>query len=136
MGTALRLMPMKDSEVLALSHGEIKKPNLAIKAKNMKPEKNGLFDPEITGGKKGQRWGHIRLADPLPNPVYAKSTALVLGIKEKDIPAIISGEKELPNGRSGAEGIKESLKEINVSKAWQEARDQLHDPKLKRAKTE
>ena len=132
-GHQLRLMPMTDKETLALSRGEIKKPNMAVKAKNMKEEKGGLFDPDVTGGKGGQHWGHIKLSEPLPNPVFAKSVALLLGVKEKQIPEIISGEVKLPDGSTGAEAIHTALKKIDVKKEWAAQKERLNDPKLKKS---
>ncbi|MFW5895176.1 MAG: hypothetical protein ACOCT9_00380, partial [archaeon] len=61
-----QLMAMTDDEVEEMSSGEINDA-LMVKAKNLKEEKGGLFDPQITGGKDGgQKWTHINLEEPMP----------------------------------------------------------------------
>jgi len=52
----LRLMPLTDKDVLEMSSGELKNPTGVLRAKDLKPEKGGLFDEEITGGPTGERW--------------------------------------------------------------------------------
>lgn len=51
-----QLMPLTDKDVLAMSAGELTNPTAVLRAKDLKPEKGGLFDEDITGGVEGERW--------------------------------------------------------------------------------
>ena len=131
-GTHVRLMPMNDAEVLKLSRGEIKRPTRTLRGKDDRPEPGGLFDPTITGGSEGgAHWGHIRLHEPMPNPIHAKSIARVLGIQETDIPLIIEGKMKLPGDLYGGRGIRTALSRIDVNKELAKTRAELKDPKLR-----
>ncbi len=131
-GTKLRLIPMTDKEILERSRGEIRNPTKTVHGKNDKPVAGGLFDSDITGGAEGGgHWGHIRLAEPMPNPVYAKAIAHTLGIREDDIPLIIEGKKKLPGGQYGGRGFREVLSKINLDKEIETTRAALDNTALK-----
>lgn len=51
-GSVLSLMPLTDKHVEQMSSGEVKNP-LVVRAKDLMPEKGGLFDPIVTGGLAG-----------------------------------------------------------------------------------
>ena len=130
-GAEIRLMPRSDEEVRALSRGEITRPTRGIRGKDDRPEPGGLFDPVITGGPLGQHWGHIELVEPMPNPVYARSIANTLGIKERDIPNIIEGKAKLPDGTYGGAAIRAALAKIDIDKEMKRTKSALEDPKVK-----
>ena len=75
----VKLAPLTDDDVKEVSRGEIKEP-LFVKAKDMSPEQNGLFDPGITGGLTGTHWGHISLSEPVINPVFEKPATILAKI--------------------------------------------------------
>lgn len=130
-GSTYRLMPLTDTEVLALSRGEIKKPNLAVVAKNMAPDKQGIFDPHILGGRDGNHWGHIALFEPMPNPVFEKSIALILGEKQEDIQKVIEEEHSLGKHGTGTAALVKALKAVDVEHELKATRKQLDDPHLR-----
>jgi DNA-directed RNA polymerase subunit beta' len=130
-GSHLRLIPNTDEEVEALSRGEVTRPDLAVIAKNVKPEKGGIFDTRIFGGQNGRHWGHIKLVEPMPNPVFAKPVAQLLNIKPDEIEQVISGKKKLPKYGTGPKALQEALKAINVDDAMKKVQTQLKDPKVK-----
>jgi hypothetical protein len=134
-GSSVRIVPRTDAETRALSRGAIKKPTLALRGKDDAPMQHGLFDPTITGGPgaAGMHWGHIELADTLPNPVYAKPIAHALGIDQDDIPEILSGKQEL-NGMTGPKAFQHALGALNVKKELSQLRTTLADPKVKEGK--
>jgi len=136
-GGTVRIIPRTDAETLALSRGEIKRPTRTLRGKDDRPEPGGLFDPHITGGSEGgTHWGHIRLHEPMPNPIHARAISRVLGIQEADISDIIEGKKKLPGGQYGGRGFREALSKINVDKELKDAKDALKDPKIKEAALE
>jgi len=125
-GTKFVAAPLTDKEILAMSHGEIEKP-LALKSNNLMPEKGGLFDPVKTGGIDGNRFNHISLATPIPNPLMLKAIVSVARLpKAESLTAILDGSlavtpdgkitKELDTGAAGGAGVVNLLKNINVKK--------------------
>lgn len=125
-GTKFVAAPLTDREILAMSHGEIEKP-LALKSNNLMPEKGGLFDPIKTGGIDGNRFNHIALATPIPNPLMLKAIASVARLpKAESLNEIINGTiavtedgkltKELDKGAVGGPGVVNLLKNIDVKK--------------------
>lgn len=121
-GTGVRLSPMTSKEVLHLAGGgknEITKGHLTLKAKNLKEEAGGLFDPAATGGLGGDKWSFIRLAEPMPNPIFVGQhnmpgpVPVLLGMGMKDIEAVMAGKQTI-DGKIGGAAIEHALKKINV----------------------
>lgn len=85
--------------------GEVSKAKNKGKKKDLKediPVEGGLMDPKIFGeletpeGRK--KWGYIKLAVPLPNPVFMENVSynpynLLTGIKTTDLQALTVGRK-------------------------------------------
>jgi DNA-directed RNA polymerase subunit beta' len=130
-GTSIRMIPRTDEETRKLSAGALTKASKGRWAEGDEPVKGGLFDRNITGGPSGQRWSHIELVEPMPNPVFSKAIAHTLGIKETDIPDIIEGKKKLPDGGYGGKAFRESLAKLDLDKEIVRTREALKDPKLK-----
>jgi DNA-directed RNA polymerase subunit beta' len=130
-GTSVRMIPRTDAETRKVSAGELTKASKGRWAEGDEPVKGGLFDRNITGGPAGQRWSHIELVEPMPNPVFSKAIAHTLGIKETDIPDIIEGKKKLPDGGYGGKGFRDALSKLDINKEIEKAREELKDPKLK-----
>ena len=103
------ILPMTDKDVTRLSGGAIHEPlTFQVKGDKLIPEKGGLFDPERVG-VLGERYNHIELSQPLPNPISEDFLRKLLGVTK-------DGYMELV--RSGA--ISEKLKAINVDKKLEE----------------
>lgn len=136
-GSMLRLVPQSDAETLKWAggaKGEVTKPGLTVAAKNMAPKGGGLFDPDIFGHDK-QRWGYIKLAAPMPNPVFAEAITHILNLPDRRAPAknleqIISGGLKV-NGKTGAAGLREALASIDVDSELKKLRAKIDDPKVK-----
>jgi DNA-directed RNA polymerase subunit beta len=90
-GGTLTAAPLTDREILGMSNGEIKDASL-FSAKNLEPEKGGLFDPAITGGMRGTKWSHYRLPEPIINPLMEKPTKSILGLSTKEFEGIATGK--------------------------------------------
>jgi DNA-directed RNA polymerase subunit beta' len=140
-GNTINLMPLTDKNVLEMSNGAIKDPGRMVIGKNLKPEEHGLFDPKVTGGVDGTKWAHIKLPEPMPNPIFEKAITSLTGLKQKDFDAVMSGEKAI-HPKTGAfvkpeEGLRSGLAishllgKIDVQKELRAAQARLADPALK-----
>jgi len=123
-GHSLTLTPMTNAEILRLSNGEIKDPGLTVRAKDLREEAGGLFDPKITGGVGASKWAHITLAEPMPNPVFEEAILFIAGITGVEYHDILAGKKKI-NGKSGGEAIQELLRGINVDTELARAEEDL-----------
>ena len=91
-GTQLSLLPLTDKEVGLLSSGEIPNPTKAIRRNDLTPEPGGLFDPQILGGLKGEKWGHLELAEAIPNPALEKGVMALTGLKKVELVGLMEGK--------------------------------------------
>ena len=114
-GDMINIFPVTDSDITKLSTGEIKNPKF-IKAKDMSPEKGGFFDFGLTGGPVGEKWAHLSLPEPFPNPLMEDSLAQILDLSKKDFENILYGKQKL-NGLTGGKAIHEALKKIDIDKS-------------------
>lgn len=140
-GNTINLMPLTDKHVLEMSNGEIKDPGRMVIGKNLKEEEHGLFDKRVTGGVDGTKWAHIKLPEPMPNPIFEKPIASLTGLKPKDFDALMAGTKAIhpktgefvkpEEGLRSGLAIQHLLGKIDVQKDLAEARRQLADPALK-----
>lgn len=113
--------PLTDSDIIDMSSGRIETPEL-LSAKNLEPEKGGLYDPATTGGLRGNKWTHYELAEPLPNPVFERPIKSLLGLKSSEFDGIVQGTigvKDLGDGsfalHNTADG--QHIKTIKVNSA-------------------
>jgi DNA-directed RNA polymerase subunit beta len=91
-GGKLRLGPFTDDELNKRNPMEIKSGDL-VDMNTMDPIPGGLFDQSIVGNN---RWGKISIPFSVPNPAFESSIRHLLGLTEKDLRKILSGEMELP----------------------------------------
>lgn len=135
-GSKLRLLPMTDKDVLAISAGEIKEPLMAVGDKHdpltgmpFAPEKGGLYDPHVTGGLRGQKWSHIALAEPMVSPTFAHAVKKVLEMNDKTFKEYMIGGRAdtTADGRTlyGGEAIAHRLSQIDPAKRIAELNEQL-----------
>ena len=97
-GDTIRPVPFTDDEVLAISSGKIDDAKY-FRAKDLRPEVGGLFDPTITGGVGGGRWGHIPLTEVMPNPVFEDAIRSLTGLKEEEFDNLVAGRIKMdPEG--------------------------------------
>lgn len=138
-GNKIQLMPLTDKQVTEMSNGEIQKEDL-IRSKNLVPMKGGLFDKDITGGARGEKWSHVKLSEPMVNPVFIKPVSKLLGITTTDIDKITSGDlyldkngkkvsKDSPDAQTGTKAIKRALKSINVNSKLSELEQKAKNSK-------
>lgn len=104
-GSVVSLGPLTDNDINKLSSGKITKATM-IREKDLAPEKGGLFDPVVTGGLNGDRWGHIDLAEPMVNPIFEDPVRRLLGMTKTEFRKTLYTE--------GGENIKKRLDNLNL----------------------
>ena len=96
----LRISPLTDRHLHENKPIKVESGDL-VDARTLQPVRGGLFDEGLVGSNK---WGYIELPEHTPNPAFEGNIAKLLGITQKDLEAILAGEKELPDA------IKQKLK--------------------------
>ena len=91
-GGKLRLGPFTDDELEKRQPMEIKSGDL-VDLHSLDPIPGGLFDQTIVGSNK---WGKIALPFKVPNPAFEPAIRHLLGLTEKELRGILSGQIELP----------------------------------------
>jgi DNA-directed RNA polymerase beta subunit len=114
-GSRLALGPLTDKDITSMSSGALKDPSKLIRAKDLRPEPGGLFDPAVTGGMSGTKWSHVSLAEPIVNPVFEEPVRRLLGLTQKEFTERV--------GKGGA-WFESALDGINVDKKLEELRAQ------------
>ena len=120
-GNQLVAAPLTDKDVLEMSSGEVTD-GLRLNAKTLRPEPNGLFDPVLTGGLQGTRWSHIRLVEPVVNPVFKDAVKSLLRLDSKNFEAMCATD--------GGQVIRDSLNMIDVDAELKKEEDDLYSGKL------
>jgi DNA-directed RNA polymerase beta subunit len=132
-GSALSLRPMRDSEVLKMSNGEIKRPRF-MRAKDLLEDDDGLVGKKVTGGMgpSGTKWSHLSLAEAIPNPLFEDAIKKLTGLSKRDFESVVSGsmgvngEGQLDrDGARGGAGIKRLLDSIDVDKDLSSAKREI-----------
>lgn len=126
-GEYTHLSSMTDKDIDRLSAGEITSPATvkwlseygreAFGDKSMNPVDGGLFDRSITGGHGGNRFSHVTLTEPLPQPAMEDPIRTLLGLTKDQYSKVISGEEELPGVGSGGKAIKAALSRIDMNQS-------------------
>jgi DNA-directed RNA polymerase beta subunit len=119
-GSKIGLAPLTDADVMEMSAGEIQDAKL-VSAKNLMPEKGGLFDPAITGGMKGTKWSHINLAEPIINPIFNDPVRRLLGMTNAQLDNTVRTK--------GIGYVKSELAKIDVTKRESELMDMANNKK-------
>jgi DNA-directed RNA polymerase subunit beta' len=113
-GNDMVMMPFLDRHVKEISNGEISSFQV-LRGKDLREEKNGLFDTKKTGGVQGEQWTHIKLPVPMPNPTFANAILSLLHMSQEDYDEVLAGKKKI-GGLTGGEAIKAELAKIDVAK--------------------
>lgn len=119
-GNQMHLMAMTDKDIDKLSRGEIKNPE-TVDGRTLQPIPGGLFDRGLTGAHGGQHWTHIKLNEPMPNPVMEEPIRRLLGLTQKKLEAIVAGDEKL-HGRTGGTAIQEALSRLKIDEEIDKAR--------------
>jgi len=120
-GSKMVLGPMTDEHTARLSNGAIKEP-LFVRGKDLREEKGGLMDIDITGGRQGDKWSHIELAEPIPNPAFEKPIRTLTGLNQAQYNGLTSGKlfvdpetgEWAESGVTGGAGLQAMLRQIDI----------------------
>lgn len=123
-GDTLQMGPLTDKDILEISSGEIKD-GRRLDSK-LRPEVGGLFDEAITGGLNGTKWGHVKLVEPVVNPIFIDCAKALLRLSTKEFETLMVE-------KGGAE-IKRQLDALNLDSEMAAVEKALQDPKLKGSK--
>jgi DNA-directed RNA polymerase subunit beta len=88
----LRMSPMSDRDLDDLQAIEVRNGDL-VHPESLEPIEGGLFDKTLVGGN---RYGFIRLPEPIPNPAMEPAILKLLGLTKSEYRAIMAGTQELP----------------------------------------
>lgn len=80
----LALIPVTDKTTRELSKGRAITEMATYKGTSMDEVKGGLFDPRMTGGKKGDLWSEYQLADGIPHPLLAQVLRVILDVPKDE----------------------------------------------------
>jgi len=114
-GQRLTLGPMTDADIEKMSSGPVENA-YHIKAKNLMPEKGGLFDPVLTGGLTGTKWAHMQLHEPIVNPVFEEPVRRLLSLTQRQF--------EDFHSQQGGAYFKDALSKIDMDKKIEELKAQ------------
>lgn len=92
--------PMTDRDILSMSNGALKEPSM-LSAKNLDPERGGLFDSALTGGLRGNKWTHYKMAESIVNPIFERPVKSLLGLKTKEFEDLASGALGIVHDKDG-----------------------------------
>lgn len=133
-GNRTRILALTDKDIEKMSAGEVKSGKTVTGDFKMEEIPGGLFDRKITGGHGGEKWSHISLAEPLPNPVMEEPVRSLLGLTQKRFEAVLSGKEKLGD-KTGSEALTDALKRINPEEARSYYENVIRSgPKTKRDK--
>lgn len=124
-GDKLQLFALTNKDIDEMSAGPIENGN-TVTGDQLKPVKGGLFDEGVTGGHEGNRWSHVQLHEPIPNPVMEDPIKRLLNMTGKEYEAVLSGKKSL-HGETGGRAIKMALSKINIEGAIEYNKGILRD---------
>lgn len=117
-GTTVGLHALTDDHVKRMSSGALTLPTLEkstsfmVTAKDLKPEKGGLFDPVLTGGMSGNKWAHIDLPEPTLNPIFEDPARRLLGYTKQELRQHLADH--------GGDGLRKTLNAIDLDKKERE----------------
>lgn len=113
-GSRLALGPLTDADIKAMSAGTLKDPQKLIRAKDLRPESGGLFDPTVTGGMSGTKWSHVDLAEPIVNPVFEEPVRRLLGLTQKEFTERVGKGGHWFKSQLGGIDVDGKLKELRA----------------------
>lgn len=84
------MIPFTNEQIKEMTGDRVVTNSTILRAKDMKAEEDGLFDPKLTGGSEGTLWSRINLSTPLPNPLFEKPIKSILGMSDKEYRGLLA----------------------------------------------
>ena len=109
---AFNIFGMTGDEAKTLGAGREVRAAATFDDKHFRPIPGGLFDPAVFGAD-GKQWGHIKLDEPIPNPVMTDSLRRILKLTEEQYNNVVIGKDKL-QGATGGEAIGAALGKVNL----------------------
>lgn len=126
-GSKLKIMALTNNDVKELAGNREVQNSETIKWEgDKKGIKGGLFDPAIFG-EYGDRWGFIKPAQPMLNPVMEEPARRILGLTQAKLEAVIAGRDEYGVHGTGPQAIQKALKSVNIDEEMRRARAIIAD---------
>ena len=123
----LKIMALTNEDVKEMAgNREVQNSETVMWEKDKKGIVGGLFDPRIFG-EYGDRWGYIKPAQPVLNPVMEEPARRMLGLTQAKLEAVIAGRDELGVYGTGPKAIRKALQSINVDEEMRRARAVIAD---------
>lgn len=124
-GNRLNILALTDKDIAKMSSGAIKF-DQTVENDTLQEIPGGLFDRTLTGGHGGNRWSHIPLQEPMPNPIMEEPIRRMLGLTVAGLEEVIEGKKELA-GQTGPGAILAGLKRIKLDSAIEQAKTEVEE---------
>ena len=118
-GDRLNVLAMTDGDIEKMSSGPILS-DKTVENDTLREIPGGLFDRALTGGHGGNRWSHIPLDEPMPNPIMEEPIRRMLGLTQKQFSEVLTGKRVL-SGETGSKAILSGLKRIRLDSAMEHA---------------
>lgn len=117
-GDKVSLAPATDTKILQMSNGEVQP--LRFNARNMEPDRGGLFDIAITGGPTGSKWSHYKLAEPIVNPLFETPVKSMLGLSAGEYDGLVDGSHGVQKTGEGQYSLfdtrsKQKMRDISLT---------------------
>lgn len=110
-----QIFPATQKEIEALGAGREITSGDTVDFDTGEPVKGGLFDVAVTGGQGGEHWAHVKLAEPLPNPLVEDPFRSLLGLTKDRYREILAGREAL-NDIKGPRAIRQALENFNLKR--------------------
>lgn len=131
-GVNVRKTP-KGISVFALSNSDVNelagprevKTRDTYEARTFRPIDGGLFGQDIFG-PNGDRWGYIKLDEPVPNPVMEEPLARLLRMTDKEFNQVVTGKSEV-NGLRGTVQLRDALAKVDLKAEAAQAMKEFKD---------
>jgi len=117
----LSLVPVTDKTTQELSGGRAITEMSTYRGTSMDEIKGGLFDPKMTGGKKGNLWSEYQLADGIPHPLLSQVIRTILDVPKKEWDDFVADN-------SGKE-LRKLLKDTDITGTKKRLSKQIEDNK-------
>lgn len=132
-GTTMNIMAMTPKDIDEMTGSRELKNVETVDWKTMEPVPGGLFDKTLTGGHMtpdggGNRWAHIKLHEPLPNPAMEEPIRRVLGLTKNQFNDVLKGTHKL-NDQTGPKAIATALNGLNLDREIERARAEIDSGK-------